>query len=50
MGVACSTRGKRYRYTQILIRKPEERKPLGRHKRILKDNIKMYMKAVVVRI
>jgi hypothetical protein len=40
-GGECSTRGKDKKCIQILVRKPEQRRPLGRSGRRLEDNIRM---------
>jgi hypothetical protein len=31
---------------RVLVRKPEGKRPLGRHRRRWEDNIKMYLQAV----
>jgi hypothetical protein len=40
---ACSTYGKQQRYIQGLVDKPEEDRPVGKPRRSLEDNIKMYL-------
>ena len=40
MGGACSTYGERRGVHKVLVGKPEGKKPLGRHRRRWKDNIK----------
>jgi hypothetical protein len=40
MGRACSTNGGDEECTQILVRKPQEKKPLGRPRSRWVDNIK----------
>jgi hypothetical protein len=41
MGRACSTNGASRNAYRILVRKPEEKRPLGRPRRRWVDNIKM---------
>jgi hypothetical protein len=41
MGGACSTNGEKRNAYRILVGKPEGKKPLGRPRRRLGDNIKM---------
>jgi hypothetical protein len=47
MGMARSTNGvkKRYAY-RILVGKPEGKRPLGRHRRRWKDNIKLDLRKI----
>jgi hypothetical protein len=46
MGGACSTYGRDGRYIQVLVGKPEGRRPLGRPRLRWEDNIKMEFQAV----
>jgi len=46
MGRACSTYGEKGGKYRVLVRKPEGKRPLGRHRRIWKDNIKMDLQEV----
>ena len=41
MGWTCSTYGERRCVFKILVGKPEGKRPLGRHKFVWEDNIKM---------
>jgi len=41
MGGACSTYGEEVRRIQVLVGKPEGKRPLGGSRRRWKDNIKM---------
>jgi len=43
MGGACSAYGGGKRRVQILMGKPERKRPLGRHRLRWEDNIKMYL-------
>jgi hypothetical protein len=47
MGRTCSTYGARRVAYRALVRKPEDRRPLGRPRRILEDNIKMDTREIV---
>jgi hypothetical protein len=38
--------GERTNAFRVLVRKPEERRPLGRKRHKWKDNIKMYLKEI----
>jgi hypothetical protein len=46
MGGACSTVGEERDVYWVLVRKPEEKRPLGRPRRRCKDNIKMDLQEV----
>jgi hypothetical protein len=46
MGGACRTYGERRGEFRVLVGKPEEKKPLGRHRRRWEDNIKMDIQEV----
>ena len=46
MGLACSTYGERQGVYRVLVGKPEGKKPLGRLRRIWKDNINMDLQEV----
>jgi len=46
MGRACSTYGEKGGKYRDLVRKSEGKRPLGRHRRIWKDNIKMDLQEV----
>jgi hypothetical protein len=46
IGGICSTYGGNERRIRVLVRKPEEKSPLGRHRRRWKGNIKMYLQEV----
>jgi hypothetical protein len=41
MGRACNTNGEKRNAYRIVERKPEEKRPLGRRRHMLVDNIKM---------
>jgi hypothetical protein len=41
IGGACGTYGERIGVQSVLVRKPEERRALGRHRRVWNDNNKM---------
>jgi hypothetical protein len=45
MGRACSTHGEKNEY-RILVRKPEENRPLGRPRHRWEENIKMDLKGI----
>jgi hypothetical protein len=49
MGGACRTYGGEERCIQVLVGKPEEKRPLGRPRRRWEDNIKMDLPEVGVR-
>ena len=40
MGGACSAYGERRGVYRVLVRKPEGKRPLGRHRRIWEDNMR----------
>jgi hypothetical protein len=46
MGVACSSDGEGRSVYKVLMGKPEGKRPLGRHRRRRKDNIKMDLQKV----
>jgi hypothetical protein len=46
MGGTCSTNGEKENAYRILVEKPEEKKPLGRPRRRLVDNIKMDLREI----
>jgi len=46
MGGACSTYGEEERHIQGEVRKPEGKRPLGRHRHRWEDNIKMDLQEV----
>jgi hypothetical protein len=46
MGGACSTYGDRRGAYRILVKRPEGRRPLGRHRPSWEDNIKMNLQEV----
>jgi hypothetical protein len=46
MGLACSTYGEGRGVDRVLVRKPEEKRPLGRPRCRLEDNIKMELQEV----
>jgi hypothetical protein len=46
MGRACSTNGEKRNACRILVGKPEEKRPLGRPKRRMVDNIKMDLRQI----
>jgi len=46
MGGACSAYEKGERLIQVLMGKPEGKRPLGRSRRRWEDNIKMYLQEV----
>jgi hypothetical protein len=46
MGGACSTYGGRVRCVQVLVRKTEGKRPLGRPRRRWEDNIRMDLQEV----
>jgi hypothetical protein len=41
MGMACNANGEKRTAYKILVRKPEDKRPLGRRRRRWVDNIKM---------
>jgi len=43
MGGACRTYGGEERFIQVLVGKPEEKRPFGRPRLRCEDNIKMYL-------
>ena len=43
VGGACGAHGGGERCTQVLVRKPEGKRPLGRPRRRWEDNIKMHL-------
>jgi hypothetical protein len=45
-GRACSTYVQEEEWIQILVRKPEEKRPLGRTRRRWEDNIKMGLREI----
>jgi hypothetical protein len=45
MDVACSTHGRDEKYN-ILVEKPEEKRPLGRPRHICEDNIRMDLREI----
>jgi hypothetical protein len=49
MGRACSIYGERRGAYRVLVGKPEGRRPLGRPRRQLEDNIKMELKELGLR-
>ena len=46
MGRACNTYGERRGAYRVLVKKPEGKTRLGRHRRRLEDNIKMDLQEV----
>jgi hypothetical protein len=46
VGGTCGTRGGGERCLQVLVGRPERRRPLGRPRRRWKDNIKMDLRAI----
>ena len=46
MGGACSTYGKKRGLYRVLVRKPEGKRPLGRHRRRWDDTIKIDLQVV----
>jgi len=46
MGKACSTRGEEARYLQVLVGKPEGKRPLGISRHRWEDNIKLNLQEV----
>jgi hypothetical protein len=48
MGWACSTYGENKGVYRVLVGKPEGKRPLGRARLRLEDNIKMVLKEVVM--
>jgi hypothetical protein len=46
MGRVCSTNGAKRNAYRISVRKTEGKRPLGRTRRKLMDNIKMYLRAI----
>jgi hypothetical protein len=46
MGRVCSTNGREEEVCRILVGKPERKRPLGRPKRRLADNIKMDLREI----
>jgi hypothetical protein len=46
MDRACSTNGERRNAYNILVGKPEGKRPLGRHRRGWEDNIKMDLREI----
>jgi hypothetical protein len=46
MGGACSTNGEKRNLCRIMVRKPERKRPLGRPRRRLEDNIKMDLREI----
>jgi len=46
MGGACSAYGERRGVYRLLMGKPEDKRPLGRHRRKWEDNIKMDLQEV----
>jgi hypothetical protein len=46
MGGVCTAYGDRRGVYKILVRKPEVKRPLGRHRRRWEDNIKMDLQEV----
>jgi hypothetical protein len=46
MGMACSTNGEPRNACKILLGKPEGKRPLGRPRRMLEDNIKIDLREI----
>jgi hypothetical protein len=46
MGRACSTNGGEEEYMRELVGKPERKRPLGRQRRRLVDNIKINLREI----
>jgi hypothetical protein len=46
MGGACSTNGEKRNAYKILVGKPEEKRPLGRTRRMWLDNIQMDLREI----
>jgi hypothetical protein len=46
MGGACNTRGREEKYIDVLVGKPEEKRPFGRPRRIWEDNIEVDNKEI----
>jgi hypothetical protein len=46
MGVVCSTYGECRGVYRVLVGKPEGKRPMGRHRIRLEDNIMMYLQEV----
>jgi hypothetical protein len=44
MGNICSKEGEKRNAYKIFVRKREEKRPLGRHRRRWEDNVKMIQK------
>jgi hypothetical protein len=46
MGRACSTNGEKRNAYRILVGRPEEKRPLGRPRRIREDNIRIDLREI----
>jgi hypothetical protein len=46
MGRACSTHGEKRNSYRVLVGKPERKRPLGRPRNRMEDNIKMDLRVI----